>query len=68
MSIQNLFIPKPLDSYFDLVRQGNYSVDLSKEECALVLKVSDYGLNSLSKDELHIASKIFFTLKCEIWP
>ena len=68
MSIQNLFIPKPLDSYFDLTNGGDFEINLSQKEAALILKISDYGLSSLNQEELQDIEKVIFTLKCEIWP
>jgi len=68
MNIDTLFTAKPTEAYFDLTNGGDFEINLSQKEAALILKISDYGLSSLNQEELQDIEKVIFTLKCEIWP
>lgn len=57
-----------IQQYFDLTIGGNFEVELTQEEAALVLKIHDYGIDNIEGDEKVILYSITSKLKDKIWP
>ena len=56
--------------YGDLVGQGDreLTISASAEEQCVVLKAYDYGVPTLSEDEIIVLNRVIGSLKNEIWP
>ncbi|UUA74241.1 hypothetical protein [Cellvibrio sp. QJXJ] len=63
-----LFAPQDLDYYRELTRDLPCSVDLTRDECAAVLKAYDRGVNVLNLEELPLLNAVISKLKDCIHP
>lgn len=68
MTINVMLKPKPAERYRDLTNGGSYNVNLNQEEACVVLKIHDYGVDTLSSGEKGILHSIIGKLKDEVWP
>ena len=68
--LSTLSEPCPLSGYTRLVIAADrpYSVTLSQEEGAVVLKAYDYGVDRLSGHELGALNRVIAKLKEAVWP
>ena len=67
-SLTDLFPAKDLDYYRDLTRDMLVSVELTRDECAAVLKAYDRGLGVLNTEEAHLLNAMIAKLKDRIHP
>lgn len=63
-----LFAPQDLDYYRELTRDLPCEVDLARDECAVVLKAYDRGVNVLNQEELPLLNAVISKLKDCIHP
>lgn len=57
-----------LEYYKSLAAGGKRTVELTQEEECVVLKSHDYGVRSLSQDEIQLLDRVMSKLKDQIWP
>jgi hypothetical protein len=67
-SLSDLFPAKHLDYYRDLTRDTLLSVELTWDECAVVLKAYDRGIGALSAEETDLINTMFAKMKDYIHP
>ncbi|MCR6651261.1 MAG: hypothetical protein NVV73_07120 [Cellvibrionaceae bacterium] len=68
VDLANLYKPASLRYYTGICRGDNYSVPLTTEECAAVLKAYDYGLWGLQEEEIVLVNSVISKLKDRIHP
>lgn len=67
-SLSDLFPPKHLDYYRDLTCDTLLSVELTRDECAAVLKVYDRGIAALNVEETDLINTLITKMKDCIYP
>lgn len=68
LSMFNLISPKGLGYYRDLTRDMKCSVDVTRDESAVVLKAYDLGLEVLNVEEMQFLLSVIAKLKDVIHP
>lgn len=65
-----LMQPKPADHYRRLIPAAGVEVDLelSQSQAAVILRIHDYGIEGLTKQELEYLYQLAGNLKDQIWP
>lgn len=63
-----LFPAQHLDYYREMTRDLSLSLDLSRDECAVVLKAYDRGVAVLDQEELPLLDAVIAKLKFSIHP
>lgn len=54
---------KPIDYYLSLTNGGEFEVDLSKDEAAVILKAHDWGVSELDANETAILDRAISSIK-----
>lgn len=68
ISGMGLFPAQSLDYYREMTRDLTVSINLNRDECALVLKAYDRGLEVLDHEELPLLDAVISKLKFCIHP
>lgn len=66
--ISALLQPTPADDYAHLTSGGDFTVPLNQREACVVLKVHDYGVDSLDASEVVVLHHLTAKLKDQIHP
>lgn len=57
-----------MSDYTNIARECRFSIQLSAEEAAVVLKSYDYGISALSDEEYRKLNVVVAKMKDRIWP
>lgn len=68
ISCLDLFPPQGLDYYRDLTRDMQCSIEITRDESAVVLKAYDRGIDVLKSEELQLLNSVIAKLKDVIHP
>lgn len=57
-----------MSGYTNIARECRFSIQLSAEEAAVVLKSYDSGISALSDDQYRTLNVVVAKMKDQIWP